>query len=133
MITFLCKKLARDKTQENFKSQDISITCKMLSGDALQNELKNKLIEECTEVKDAGNKQELIAELADVLEVIDGLCKAYDISAQDVQNIKAQKHTQRGGFEQGLFIDTIIMHDDNPNAHHFRLSPDRYPEVEEVK
>lgn len=133
MITFLCNKLARDKTKESLQAQDVSISYKIVSGDGLQAVLKDKLVEECFEVVDAKNRQELVEELADVLEVIDGLCKAYALSAQEINTIKEQKYNQRGGFEQGLFIETIMMDDDNHHANHFRQTPDRYPEVEKVK
>lgn len=133
MITFLCNKLARDKTKERLQAQDVSISYKMVSGNDLRLALKNKLVEECAEVVDAKDRQELIAELADVLEVVDGLCKAYGIAIAEVEQVKVQKYNQRGGFEQGLFIDTIMMQEDNPNASHFRLTPDRYPEIEAAK
>ena len=91
--------------------------------------LQHKLIEEAHEVHDTSDHQEVIAELADVLEVIDGLCKAYDISMQDVLKEKEKKCEERGGFEKGIYIDSLEMDENNPRVSHFRKTPDKYPEI----
>ncbi|OQA36048.1 MAG: hypothetical protein BWY54_00301 [Candidatus Dependentiae bacterium ADurb.Bin331] len=129
MITFICNKLGRDKGLEGFKSENIVLHYKILSGAELCTALKNKIVEEAHEVNEASTQQELIAELADVLEVVDGLCKVYGISANDLQLIKKEKKQERGSFEKGLYIETIEMNDDNPKVQHFRASPTKYPEI----
>jgi len=129
MIKFLCNKLGRDKGLEGFKAQGITPQYRILEGNELCQALKHKLFEESGEVRDASNKQEVIAEMADVLEVIDGLCKAYGISIQEIEQIKNEKYRERGGFEKGLYIETLEMEDGNPKVRHFRASPDKYPEI----
>jgi predicted house-cleaning noncanonical NTP pyrophosphatase (MazG superfamily) len=129
MVKFLCKKLGRDKGLEGFKSQNIKPIYKFLNGDELREALKYKLIEEAQEICDAQDRQEIVAELADVLEVISGLCKAYGITPNEIEKEKTEKYNNRGGFENGLYIETLEMDEDNPRAEHFRKSPDRYPEV----
>lgn len=69
-----------------------------------------------------------MVELADVLEVINGLCKAYGISTQEIQRIQKQKYRQRGGLEKGVYIKTLSMNQSNPKVDYFRASPDKYPE-----
>ncbi len=93
------------------------------------NALLLKLIEEAAEVRTATDQQEIIAELADVLEVVDGLCKAYSISLSEIKQIKEEKYKTRGGFEQGLYIETLQMDESNPKVDYFRASPDKYPEI----
>ena len=92
MAKFKCNKIGRDKGLEGFKSEGITPQYKLLSGNELCKALKDKLVEEAHEVQDAGNMQEVIAELADVLEVIDGLYKAYGISAKEVIQEKEKKN-----------------------------------------
>jgi len=129
MPKFLCNKLGRDKGLEGFKSEGVSPQYKILTGDEWCAELKHKLIEEAAEVSEADTHADVIAELADVLEVVNGLCKAYGISAEELERVQQKKYHERGGFEKGLFIETLEMAKDNPKVKHFRTSPDKYPEV----
>ncbi len=129
MVKFICNKIGRDKGLEGFKAEGITPKYKLLSGNELREALKDKLIEETHEILDATNNQEIIAELADVLEVIDGLCNAYEISIKEIQEIKEKKYRERGGFNKGLYIETIEMDEANPKVKHFRKTPDKYPEV----
>lgn len=128
MIKFSCNKLGRDKGLESFKKEGITPEYQILAGESLGYALKDKLIEEAHEVGEAESQAQLITELADVLEVIDGLCKAYGINYLDIMQVKQAKYQERGGFEQGLFIESLSMDDDNPKVYHFRASPDKYPE-----
>ncbi len=129
MAKFILKKIGRDKGVEAFKSQNITPDYKLLQGRALGVELQRKLIEEAHEVQEAQARAEIIGELADVLEVIDGLCLAYAIPKEIVLEEKEKRRQDRGGFEKGLYIETIEMDDANPRAAHFRKSPTKYPEI----
>ena len=129
MVKFVCNKLGRDKGLQGFASEKITPHYQLLQGNELCVALKEKLIEEAIEVQEACNQQEIIAELADVLEVVDGLCKAYDISLEAVIVEKKKRNQERGGFETGLYIETIEMDKDNPKIEHFRKSPKKYPEI----
>lgn len=129
MVRFLLNKIGRDKGAKSFKSQGITCEYKILKGPEWGNALKAKLIEETQEVRESVTQQEIIAELADVLEVINGLCKAYNISLEDIEKIKKQKYLERGGFEEGFYIKSIEMDENNPRIEHFRKSPDKYPET----
>ena len=128
MVKFLCKKLGRDKSLEGFKSQNIKTTYKFLKGHEWQEALKHKLVEEVKEICEAQDRSEMVAELADVLEVISGLCKAYEISLQEVEKIKREKYNERGGFEKGFYLETLEMDEANPRIEYFRKYPDKYPE-----
>src|SRR5580658_3328039 len=127
MPKFKCYKIGRDNGLEGFKSEGIVAQYKHLSGQELGKALQEKLVEEAHEVQEAKNVHELIAELADVLEVVDGLYNAYGISAEQVMQEKEKRYRERGGFKTGLYIETIEMSDDNPRVEHFRKSPKKYP------
>jgi predicted house-cleaning noncanonical NTP pyrophosphatase (MazG superfamily) len=129
MPKFLCNKLGRDKGLESFKAEGITPTFRLLAGLELQEALKRKLIEEAHEVQEATDKQALIAELADVLEVIDGLCAVYGICPQEIVSIKKKKYDERGGFGKGFYLETIDMDEGNSKIKHFRSSPEKYPEI----
>ncbi len=129
MITFRCDKLVRDNTLKRFKAAGVTPQYKIVSNTDLFDAFNKKLIEEAHEVHDATNRQEMIEELADVLEVIDGLCKAQGILPEEVSAAKHAKIAERGGFERGIYIDTIQMEEDNSKAQYFRATPEKYPEI----
>lgn len=131
MVKFIGNKLGRDKTLERLQADGISCESRYISGHELRLELCRKLLEEAQEVHDAHDQQEVIDELADVLEVIDGLCKAYEISMDDVLKEKAKRYETRGGFQTGWYLETFQMDDDNPRAKYFRTYPHKYPEIKE--
>lgn len=128
MISFKCEKLVRDNTLKRLQDVDITVQYQMLGNKDLIDALQYKLIEEADEVRDASGRQELIEELADVLEVIDALCKTQNISMQEVLREKDAKLKERGGFETGLYIESVQMDEGNPRMDYFRASPDKYPE-----
>lgn len=128
MVKFICNKLGRDKGLQTFEKEGITPEYQILTGESLGYALKDKLIEEAHEVGEAEGKNQLISELADVLEVIDGLCKLYEINHADVLQAKKAKYEERGGFEQGFFVESLSMDEDNPKVYYFRDSPDKYLE-----
>lgn len=129
MPKFVCNKLSRDKTLENMHSEGISTTHSMLSGQRLYDELNKKLLEETNEVIDARERSDIISELADVLEVIDGICAAHKITRDEIDVVKNAIAQKRGGFKTGLFVEVIAMDEGNPRVAHFRKSPEKYPEL----
>jgi len=128
MPKFQLKKLGRDKGLESFKAENVTVTHTFLNGEVLQKALKEKLIEEAKEVNETLELDEIIEELSDVLEVIDGICKACNINKNKLIQIKEKKYGERGGFQTGLYIESIEMDEDNPRVEHFRASPEKYPE-----
>ena len=131
MVKFIGNKLGRDKSLECLSADGITCYYRYISGHELRNALQKKLVEEAQEVHDTNDKQEIIDELADVLEVIDGLCKAYDISMDEVLKEKAARKEARGGFETGWYLETFEMDENNPRAKYFRTYPHKYPEIKE--
>ena len=129
MIKFRCNKLGRDKGLKDFKAENITPHYRILEGKEWCQALKHKLIEEAEEVQNSLKVDEIITELADVLEVIEGLCKAYNIDLNQLAQIKEKKYKERGGFEQGFYLESVEMEENNPKIKHFRASPDKYPQI----
>ena len=129
MAKFIANKLGRDKGLEGFIKEGITAQYHYVSGHELCQALQRKLVEEAQEVHESKDHKEVIDELADVLEVIDGLCKAYEISMADVLAAKAEKRERRGGFETGWYLETFEIDENNPKINYFRASPHKYPEI----
>jgi predicted house-cleaning noncanonical NTP pyrophosphatase (MazG superfamily) len=75
-----------------------------LAGDALVLALKQKLVEEAFEALDATSGEELISELADVLEVLRGLSKVLEVDFDRIESDRKAKKKRRGGFEDGYML-----------------------------
>ncbi len=76
--------------------------------------LKDKLIEEAKEVFDAygeEDKTHLKEEIADVIEVIDAILYHNDIKLDEVLALRDAKKERKGGFEKGLFLESIDYFD----------------------
>ena len=76
--------------------------------------LKDKLLEEVKEVFDAygvEDKTQLKEEIADVIEVIDAILYHNDISLTEVLAIRDAKKIKKGGFEKGLYLESIDYFD----------------------
>ena len=129
MLKFACNKLTRDKTIERMNSKSIKPNYIILDKKYLPKALNNKLLEEANEVINAQDRDEMIAEIADVLEVIDALCKLHNISHEEILKEKAQIKAIRGTFDKGIYIKTIEMQEDNPNIDYYLKNADRYPQI----
>lgn len=97
-------KLVRDKIPEKIEQNGEDAITVQLEKNILGQLLKRKLVEESLEVLDAENSEDLITELADVLEVIDGILQQQDINVQEVLKKKRKKRDKVGGFERGIYL-----------------------------
>lgn len=97
-------KLVRDKIPEKIEKNGEQAVTAQLEKDILIRLLKRKLVEESLEVLDAKDTDDLIAELADVMEVIDSIVKQKGIVFQDILDRKEKKRKKAGGFEKGVYL-----------------------------
>jgi predicted house-cleaning noncanonical NTP pyrophosphatase (MazG superfamily) len=113
-------KLVRDKMIDIYKhdvenkvsASDYSVRY-MEKSETLE-KLKDKLLEESQEVFEAYNKEDktqLKEELADVIEVIDAILYHNNISLAEVLAIRDAKKEKKGGFETGLYLESIDYFD----------------------
>lgn len=70
--------------------------------------LKRKLVEEALEVLDSENDENIVAELADILEVFDGILIQHQIDLKTVLDQKEKKRNKVGGFERGVYLKKTI-------------------------
>ncbi len=93
-------KLVRDNIPEIIRNNNETPIIKTLSNDEYLRELKSKLQEEVDEFLESND----IAELADILEVVDALSTANNSSLNEVMDIKIQKAKKNGKFENKIFL-----------------------------
>ena len=93
-------KLVRDNIPEIIRNNNETPIIKTLNNEEYLRALKAKLQEEVDEFLESND----IAELADILEVIDALSTANNSSLNEVMDIKIQKAEKNGKFENKIFL-----------------------------
>jgi predicted house-cleaning noncanonical NTP pyrophosphatase (MazG superfamily) len=97
-------KLVRDRIPEIIRESGNECEVTILSDVEYCQALRLKLIEEAGEVAEADGDDELVAELADLYEVIDALMLSYGISENEVLNAQAKRRETRGGFAEKILL-----------------------------
>ncbi|WPX97981.1 nucleoside triphosphate pyrophosphohydrolase [Candidatus Fokinia crypta] len=129
---FALNKLIRSKL--NADSDLIKYGCKLefvvLDENEYENSLKAKLMEEAQEVIDSKDKDELIEEMGDLLEVISAISSFYNISLDEVEKRKEEKKAKKGGFEERIFAKHLDIPSDCSKISYYKERPTKYPEIE---
>jgi len=94
-------KLVRDRIPEIMRKEGKTPAIRKVEGNELRQALKDKLVEEAGELRQAENISE---ELADVLEVIDALIDAYGLNLKEIASLKERKKIIRGSFRNGSYL-----------------------------
>ncbi|WP_370077668.1 phosphoribosyl-ATP pyrophosphohydrolase [Lysinibacillus sp. RC46] len=66
--------------------------------------MKVKMQEEALEFLEAASPKEAVEELADILELVHTAIQMYDVSYEQLEQIRTQKKSQRGGFSKGIYL-----------------------------
>jgi predicted house-cleaning noncanonical NTP pyrophosphatase (MazG superfamily) len=103
MKKYFHKKLVRDNIPEIIKANGGEFELKDIDDKKFEIELKKKLLEEARELVSASNEN-ILNELADVLEVIKTLSTYYKIPFSKVERCRVDKRKKRGGFKKKLFL-----------------------------
>ena len=96
-------KLVRDKIPELIERKGEGVEVIRLKGEALLAALRQKLVEESYEAVDA-RAGDLIGELADIQEVIQGIRESLQVPSEQLDAEREEKHKRRGGFRRGLML-----------------------------
>lgn len=98
MRKFLQNKLWRDTAADRLEREDGAIIHRIILDDQEYNkQLGLKLMEEAQEVTTANNKEEIVGEIGDVLDVLDCIIKLHNFSQEEIDAARAQKIKERGG------------------------------------
>ncbi|MEG3841600.1 nucleoside triphosphate pyrophosphohydrolase [Microcoleus sp. herbarium14] len=96
-------KLVRDRIPEIIRKSGSECEFVILSDAEYRQALLQKLIEEAGEAAVA-DEEELVAELADLYEVIDAVMVSFGISGDRILNAQAKRRETRGGFAQKIML-----------------------------
>jgi predicted house-cleaning noncanonical NTP pyrophosphatase (MazG superfamily) len=97
-------KLVRDKIPAMISDNDEIVKVRRVSPEELLPLLKSKMVEESNEFYWARTDEDNIEEMSDVLEVLRGACKLYNLTLSDLEDIANTKRDKRGGFEEGMVL-----------------------------
>jgi predicted house-cleaning noncanonical NTP pyrophosphatase (MazG superfamily) len=91
-------KLIRSNLPERMKKEGVYLSGRSLTDEEFAKELKNKLVEEAGEVQDTQSREDLIKELADVMEVIETLTSLHGITKEEIEKERLLKCQINGHF-----------------------------------
>ena len=104
-------KLVRDNIPSIIAKSGRTSRIRVVDLEELVLELKKKLCEEATEVKEAQTTEEIVEEIADVLEVLDAIKNAYSISDSEIETVKELKANKKGRFQNKIYLEYVIEED----------------------
>lgn len=96
-------KLVRDKIPELIESDGGKCVTHILSEKEYIAALETKLDEEVAEYQADKN----LEEMADVLEVLRTICIARGYTLEELEQLRAKKAAERGGFEERIFLEYV--------------------------
>ena len=106
--TFRYNKLFRDRIYEEMLSKGIEIKLKALNGkEDLIKYFKDKILEGATEVCSADSEEELVEELADVLDIVHEFSEVIGVDIQKLEQARTEKFKRKGGFKKHI----VVTHD----------------------
>ncbi len=103
MKKYFHNKLIRDKIPQIIEKSNESYEVRVMGEKEFEKELKKKLIEEARELTTTEN-DDLVNEMADVLELLKSIANYYKIDFKLVEEKQVKKKEERGGFEKKLFL-----------------------------
>lgn len=130
MPVFTFNKLVRDKFRKIYDELGQKITTRLLTKSQLKEEIRRKIIEEAEELPTADTKNDVVVgEIADIQQALVDLKRAYGIDDDEIRQAMDAKYEKKGGFRDGLFVETIELRDDDEWVEYYRQQPYKYPEV----
>lgn len=99
-------KLVRDRIPGIIQADGRRAVTHALDEESYRAALLEKLAEEAREAREATAEQ-LPGELADILEVLQAITQAHGLSWTDVLEIATRKRTERGAFDNRVFLEYV--------------------------
>lgn len=97
------RKLIRDKIPQFIEANNEPYEVRVMEKKEFEKELKKKLVEEASELIKT-KKEDLLNEMADVLELLKSIASFYKIDFKLVEEKQTKKRRERGGFKKRLFL-----------------------------
>ncbi len=114
---------------EKMQAMDINVHYRTLSNDEYIVALHEKLVEEVAELRAETAKDKVIAELADIIEVIECIKEAYDIDEDILAKIRHEKLNSKGSYSDRTLTEFLEIANDNPAIKYYLERPNKYPEI----
>ncbi len=105
-------KLVRDRIPEIIREAGDDAVFRVLDDDDYVCALTDKLREETAELVAADGEDEVIGEIADVMEVLRTLAAAHGVAWTHVESVASAKRAARGGFGGKVFLEKWTTVDD---------------------
>ena len=99
-------KLVRDRIPEIIESNGEEPITRILNDEEYRSELIKKLNEEYDEVVNASG-EDIIEELADMLEVMESIANLQNKTLDNIIIEKEKKKNKRGGFSKKIFLEGV--------------------------
>lgn len=99
-------KLVRDNIPQIINDSGQKCDIKILEDNQYIFRLNEKLYEEIDEYKEAVG-DEIVDELADVMEIIFAIAEHHGISIIDLNKTREEKKNERGGFKEKIFLEKV--------------------------
>ena len=97
-------KLIRDRIPEIIEADGKTCVCETLSDEDYISLLDQKINEELAEYQESKS----LEELADLLEVIQAVVKARGWTLDELEKVRADKSSKRGGFEKRILLKEVL-------------------------
>jgi predicted house-cleaning noncanonical NTP pyrophosphatase (MazG superfamily) len=101
-------KLVRNKTPQIIEHDGNQAVYHILASDEYTTEAGKKFGQQGQDYASAPDKEERLRELSDILQLVHDTAKREDATIEDIEAIRVEKHEQRGGFGDGIYLESII-------------------------
>lgn len=101
-------KLVRDNITKFIIENGEHLVIHFLDNDEYRKELMKKLLEEANEVINSKKREEILEELADVMEVIRAIAILENSDLEEVIKKSNKKRYVKGGFQDRIFLKKTI-------------------------
>jgi len=127
MVTFRLNKLVRDNYIKIYEQAGQKTVHRLLNQSELKKALLRKLAEEVGELSE--NEEKLIEELADIEQVLNDIKAVYGLDSGSVEAAKQAKLVRKGGFQKGVYVETLTLNDGDGWVAYYRSKPEHFIEI----
>lgn len=104
MPTKLHNKLVRDKVPEIMSAGGEEPKVRTLSEEEFRQQIRLKLLADAGEVRVAKTRDELVKELADVLEIDEAIATVENVPLDEIHRTQSTRRAERGGFGGRIYL-----------------------------
>lgn len=129
-MKFSVDELARSNTIDQLKKKGIKADFEKLNEKHYKDALLTKILKEASKASRSKTTDDLTENLSELLEVIDAVIKAYNISEVSLNLTKTQRKDTEGTFEEQIYIKSVEVQPNTPEAEFYLRNRELYPQLE---